>query len=65
LDVSQRDRYGRLLRYVYTDGLMVNAELVREGFARSLAFPPDTRYARCFSALEEEATEAGRGMWAR
>ena len=65
LDVSERDRYGRLLRYVYVDGVMVNAELVREGFARSAAFPPDTRYAKCFSALEDEAKEAGRGMWGR
>ncbi len=65
LDVSDRDRFDRLLRYVYVDGVMVNAELVREGFATSLVYPPDTRYAVCFSALEEEAREAGRGMWGR
>ncbi|MFH1140382.1 MAG: thermonuclease family protein [Chloroflexota bacterium] len=64
-DVSDRDGFDRLLRYVYVDGVMVNAELVREGFATSLVYPPDTRYAQCFSALEEEARESGRGMWGR
>jgi endonuclease YncB( thermonuclease family) len=37
--------FGRLLRFVYADGILVNAELVREGYARAKAFPPDTRYA--------------------
>jgi len=64
-DVSDRDRFDRLLRYLYVDGVMVNAELVREGFARVLVYPPDTRYTTCFSALEEEAREAGRGLWGR
>ena len=64
-DITDRDRYDRLLRYVYVDGVMVNAELVREGFARVLDYPPDTRYTTCFTALEEEAIEEGRGMWGR
>lgn len=64
-DVTDRDRFDRLLRYVYVDGVMVNAELVREGFARVLVYPPDTRYVACFSALEQEAREAGRGLWGR
>ena len=64
-DVSERDRFGRLLRFVYSDGILVNAELVREGYARARAYPPDSRYAQCFAALEREAREAGRGMWAR
>lgn len=63
-DVSDRDRFDRLLRYVYVSGVMVNAELIREGFARAADFPPDTRYATCFAALEEEAREEGRGLWA-
>ncbi len=63
--VSDRDRYDRLLRYVYVDGLMVNAELVREGYARAAAYSPDTRYAACFTALEAEAKTEGRGMWKR
>ncbi len=64
-DVSERDRFGRLLRYVYVDGILVNAELVREGYAETLFYPPDTRYASCFAALEVEAQESRRGMWAR
>ncbi len=62
-DVSKEDRFGRLLRFVYADGILVNAELVREGFAEATAFEPDITYAGCFAALEREAAEAGRGMW--
>ena len=64
-DVTDRDRFDRLLRYVYVDGVMVNAELLREGFAKVLVYPPDSRYAQCLAALEEEAREAGRGLWGR
>ena len=63
MDVSNRDRFGRLLRFVYADGILVNAELIREGYAVAKVFPPDTRYGACFAALEEEAREGGRGMW--
>ena len=63
-DTSDRDRFGRLLRYVYADGILVNAEIVREGHARAVVFPPDDEHALCFAALEEEAKEARRGMWA-
>ena len=62
-DVSDKDRFGRLLRFVYADGILVNADLVREGYARAVVYPPDTRYAECFAALEREAIEAHRGMW--
>jgi micrococcal nuclease len=60
-----RDRYGRLLAYVYrrADGLFVNAELVRRGFARTLTIPPNTRYAGRFAALADAARRAGRGLW--
>ena len=64
-DVEQRDRYGRLLAYVYRepDGLFVNAELVRRGFARQLTFPPNVRFAARFGALAREARDAERGLW--
>lgn len=62
-DVSETDRYGRLLRYVWVDGLMVNEELVRQGYARVSTFPPDVKYAERFLELEREAREAGRGLW--
>ena len=63
-DVSETDRYGRLLRYLYLPGgEMVNAILVREGYATALRYPPDVLFADRFEALEQEARAAGRGMW--
>ena len=63
-DVSETDRYGRLLRYVYLqDGRMVNAELMRQGFAQAATFPPDVKYQETFTRLQREAREAGRGLW--
>ena len=65
-DVSETDRYGRLLRYVYlADGTFVNAELVRQGYAVGATFPPDVRHQALFLALEREARAAGRGLWAQ
>ncbi|MDP9385563.1 MAG: thermonuclease family protein [Actinomycetota bacterium] len=65
-DAEPRDRYGRLLAYVYRvrDGLFVNAELVRGGYAQPLTIPPNVAHAAEFSALAREAREAGRGLWA-
>jgi endonuclease YncB( thermonuclease family) len=64
-DVSDTDQYGRLLRYVYLpDGTFVNAELISNGMARLVTFPPDTAETENFKALEEEARRDGRGMWA-
>jgi endonuclease YncB( thermonuclease family) len=55
-DVSETDRYDRLLRYVYlADGTFVNAELVRLGFAQAKAYPPDTKYQDLFAQMEQEA----------
>ena len=62
-DVSETDRYDRLLRYVYVDDLMVNAVLVEEGYAQASMFPPDVKYADLFMNLQREAREAGRGIW--
>ena len=64
-DVSETDKYGRLLRYVYVDGVFVNAELVKQGLARVRAYPPDTKYQAHLDKMEAEAREAGRGMWAK
>ncbi len=64
-DISETDKYGRLLRYVYMDGVFVNAELVREGLARARAYPTDTKYQDHLEKMETEARRAGRGMWAR
>jgi micrococcal nuclease len=62
-DAERRDVYGRLLAYVYRDGLFVNASLVRRGLARSLTIPPNDRFAPLFRRLEMRAARAGRGLW--
>lgn len=64
-DVERRDRYGRLLAYVYRvrDGAFVNERLVREGYARPLTIPPNVRHADRFARLAGEAREAERGLW--
>lgn len=63
-DVSNTDRYGRLLRYVYTeDGLFVNDYLVREGYAKVYTYPPDVKYAEQFVEAQEEARQHKRGLW--
>ena len=64
-DVEERDRYGRLLAYVFRDrdALFVNAELARLGYAQPLTIAPNIRYADRFAALAREARDAGRGLW--
>ena len=64
LDVQSHDRYGRLLAYVWVGDRMVNAELVRLGYAQVMTVPPNIRYRAVFFALEREARAAGRGLWA-
>jgi endonuclease YncB( thermonuclease family) len=63
-DVRETDYYGRLLRYVYVGDSFVNAELVRLGYAQVHSVPPDVRYASYFLQLQQEARDAGRGLWA-
>jgi len=63
-DVSETDRYGRLLRYVYLlDGTFVNAMLVRMGYAQVSTYPPDVRYQELFLQMQQEAMDAGLGLW--
>src|SRR5438552_16349994 len=62
-DVQARDRYGRLLAYVWVGDVMVNAELVRLGYAQVMTVPPNVRYQQLFLKLQREAREAGRGLW--
>ena len=64
-DVERRDRYGRLLAYVYRepDGAFVNAQLVRDGYARTLAIAPNVAHARQFAHLAQTARRSGRGLW--
>jgi micrococcal nuclease len=58
-----RDVYGRLLAWVYLGRRFVNAELLRRGLARTLAIPPNTRYAARFARIEKKAALRGRGLW--
>lgn len=62
-DISEVDVYGRLLRYVFVDDVLVNAELVRQGLARVLFYEPDVRYRPEVKAAESEAQAARRGLY--
>jgi len=62
-DVSERDAFGRLLRYVHVNGLFVNAELVRLGYAFSYHRAPDIKYQEPLLQLEQEARQARLGLW--
>jgi micrococcal nuclease len=63
-DRSERDRYGRLLRYVYrADGEMVNRALVAQGWAQPAEYPPDTAHAADLRQAAVEAARAGLGFW--
>ncbi len=64
-DVSETDRYGRLLRYVYLeDGTFVNGELVRLGYAQASTYPPDVAFQDTFTSLQRTAVNSGVGLWA-
>ena len=63
-DVSETDRYGRLLRYVLVGEVFVNYELVRGGYANALRYPPDVACAEVFRMAERKAREEGLGLWA-
>jgi micrococcal nuclease len=64
-DVEHRDRYGRLLAYVYRegDGAFVNALLVRDGYARTLTIAPNVAHAAEFARLARTARRDGKGLW--
>ena len=65
-DVERYDKYHRLLVYVFLqDGTFVNAELVRQGYARLMTIPPNVKYADLFVKLQREAREARRGLWGK
>lgn len=63
-DVSQTDKYGRLLAYVYLeDGEMLNVKLVKEGYAQVATYPPNVKYVETFKSLQEEARKNKVGFW--
>ncbi len=62
-DVSEKDIYGRLLRYVYIDSVFINEVLVKDGFARRSTYPPDIKYEDLFLQAENFARENRLGLW--
>ena len=60
---EERDRYGRLLAYVYVGERFINAEMVQGGYARTLEIEPNTDKAPLLNRLERDAANAGRGLW--
>jgi micrococcal nuclease len=64
-DVDQRDKYGRLLAYVYRDRdhLFVNLAMVQQGFAEAYTFPPNVAHEPEFEAAASKARDANRGLW--
>ncbi|MFH0863507.1 MAG: thermonuclease family protein [Candidatus Gottesmanbacteria bacterium] len=66
-DITDKDKYGRLLRYVYVSSgsaeLFVNLELVKQGYAHSYTYPPDVKYQEEILLAERQAREENKGLW--
>lgn len=63
-DVERHDKYDRILAYVFLkDGTFVNAEIVKQGYASLMTYPPNVKYADEFLKLYREARENKRGLW--
>lgn len=62
-DVSETDRYGRLLRYVYVGEIWINKQLVAEGFAQASSYPPDVKWQEVLRQAEQEARTQLLGLW--
>jgi micrococcal nuclease len=63
LDVQERDRYRRMLAYVWIGEVMINAELVRLGYAQVMTVPPNVRHQALFVKLQRDARDGRRGLW--
>ncbi len=64
-DVEARDRYGRLLAYVFrrSDGMFINEALLRDGYGQLLTIPPNVAQVRRFRAAQASARRSGAGLW--
>lgn len=62
-DVSNKDQYGRLLRYVFVGETFVNYELVAQGFANAVTYPPDVACSDYFASAQNIAATTGVGLW--
>jgi micrococcal nuclease len=63
-DVEPNDQYGRILAYVWLDGVMFNKTLLMEGHAVLATYPPNVRYVDEFTELQAQARNDGKGLWA-
>lgn len=63
LDVAERDRYGRLLAYIWLNGKNFNEILIERGLARVAVFPPNTKYVDRFREIQQTAQEQAIGIW--
>jgi len=64
-DVSETDKYGRLLRFVYVDDIFVDDYLVENGFAKIMTVPPDIDFKDQFLQSEEYAKKNKLGLWGK
>lgn len=62
-DISDKDKYGRLLRYVWLEGVLVNEELVKQGFASVATYPPDVKYYQRLLNAQNYAKDNQLGLW--
>lgn len=62
-DISETDKYGRLLRYVYAENLFVNLEMLKRGFANVYTYPPDVKHNDEFLEAERYARANNLGLW--
>ena len=63
-DTEDRDKYGRLLRYVYAGDTFVNGEMLAKGYAFTMLYSSSQEYKNKLLALENEARRAKHGLWA-
>lgn len=64
-DVQERDKYGRLLAYVYVDNVFINELLVKEGYAQLLTYAPNVKYVDTLKKSQEEAKASSKGIWGK
>lgn len=62
-DQEPEDRFGRTLAFVYVNGTLVNAELLRRGYARTIEIEPNTSRADYFAELQRVAIRTKKGLW--
>jgi micrococcal nuclease len=62
-DREKYDDYGRMLAYVYVDGIFVNEEIVKKGLARAFIIEPNDKYSKIIHKAEEQAKRERKGIW--